>query len=51
MTDCKREEIWESAKRRKVMKGFSNSALLQEVKRDRPVFLPSGEGSDGYAMA
>lgn len=51
MTDCKREEIWESAKRRKEMNGLSGSMVGDDEPNVGEVFLESELVPDGNAMA
>lgn len=50
MTDCKREETWEFAKRRKAMNGFSGSILLEEGREVDDGLCESDERSDEDAI-
>jgi hypothetical protein len=50
MTDCKREESWESAKRRKAMNGFSGSILEDDELGADVLFLALEDESEEDAM-
>lgn len=43
MKDCRRDEIWESAKRRKAMNGLSESTGSNDRRGGKDVF-PESEG-------
>lgn len=49
-TDCRREEICESAKRRKATKGLSGSTVGKDVLGADEVLLGSEGGSGGDAI-